>query len=140
VDSIGVFLKNSTEMAEIDEDDMERVYAHTWRLVHRNNQSFPVARIDGADVRLSRFIMHSSPNDGFFVEHVNGNHLDCRKDSLRRVPAPFDPSTSWDRRRRIAVASCYHLDLTKKRSDKTYTCTKCGTTFVITATKTPDTP
>jgi len=128
----------SDNLAYIDEEDGPRVNAHTWRVRVQNNKMFPVARIDGSSIRLSRFIMDSTPNDGMFVVPENGDAFDCRKANLTKIPAPFDTSKSWDSRNALSAKlppferlpknsdeDCNHPALIASTEPGDYTCLRC---------------
>lgn len=66
--------------AMVDEDDYERVSAHTWG--HRGTRiMYPCSNFNGTFVSLHRFICAAPP--GMVVDHVNGDTFDNRKANLR---------------------------------------------------------
>jgi HNH endonuclease len=71
-------------VAIVDDDDFERVNMHSWcasNASKNNNVPRAEARINKKLVRMHRFIL-SAPK-GSYVDHVNHNTLDNRKENLR---------------------------------------------------------
>lgn len=61
----------------IDPEDYPRVKEYKWGL----NHGYITSKINGREVRLSRFILNI--NDGSLVQYLNGNSLDNRKYNFR---------------------------------------------------------
>ena len=73
--------------ALIDDDDVDRVYAHMWS-VHTprkdaSSTNYAKACINGKMVSMHRFILNVTT--GQVVDHINGDGLDNRKENLRIV-------------------------------------------------------
>lgn len=75
--------------ALVSDEDAPRVLAHKWSYHGTGNYACRMIRTttaDGQPVRrkhmLHRFIMGDIP-EGFDVDHINGNGLDCRRENLR---------------------------------------------------------
>lgn len=68
---------NDTILA--DAEDYEKLSKHSWCLMQGK---YPVARIDGANIKMSRYLFGSITSE-MVVDHINGNTLDNRKQNLR---------------------------------------------------------
>ncbi len=66
--------------ALIDDDDAIEVSRHSWRSHKGRNTMYA---INGSGQSLHRLVMRNTLCDGFLVDHVNGDGLDCRKGNLR---------------------------------------------------------
>jgi hypothetical protein len=68
----------------IDEIDAPQIAACNWQVVFGNSENLPYAKgcPDGKKwVRLHRFLM--DPQDGFVVDHIDGDTLNNRRSNLR---------------------------------------------------------
>lgn len=85
IDTIGSMDVELTQgkTAIIDNEDAERVMAHSWCFDASNG--YPVSRINGTRVRLHRFIMEGCTSK--YIDHINRNKLDNRKINLRPCTA-----------------------------------------------------
>ncbi len=72
-------------VALVSDEDFERVNKYNWCVDIKKTNAYAVAKIDKKNVFLHRFIMKADP--GTFVDHINGNGLDCRRENLRFVTA-----------------------------------------------------
>lgn len=68
-------------VAIIDTVDCDRVAQYTWCAQSDTHRVYARARVNGAFVRLHRFILYAPP--GVDVDHINGNGLDNRRSNLR---------------------------------------------------------
>lgn len=145
MDIVFVPLKNSTEYAMIDAEDDDRVSQYSWRVQMFNGKPVPVTQIDGRQVRLNRFVLGCTPGDGYFVAPDSGDFLDCRKENLSRVEAPFDPSNSWKNRKKqprprftftpkSENSDCNHPVFTLTDMPGVYICVRCDQIVSITST------
>jgi hypothetical protein len=82
------FALSRGQWALINTSDFREVIKHAWscRISGANHtQLYAEAniKVDGwwRRVALHRFLM--KPPDGTFVDHINGNGLDCRRDNMR---------------------------------------------------------
>jgi len=70
----------------VDDDMAPLILSRCWHIADRKRGIYFSTTIkfpDGRyrDVKLHRFIMEVPP--GLLVDHINGNHLDCRRRNLR---------------------------------------------------------
>lgn len=63
-----------------DKVDLEMVKKHRWRV---DSYGYPVTRINNRNYRLTRLILN--PPKDLYVDHVNGNPQDNRRENLRVV-------------------------------------------------------
>jgi hypothetical protein len=79
-----IYMKNKkdTEVKEIlvDEEDWHELMRSSWT----NNQGYAMGQIDRNYWRMHRYIMQTTDKD-IFIDHINGNRLDNRKQNLREV-------------------------------------------------------
>lgn len=68
--------------AAVDLADVPRVAAHRWSL---DQTGYAKGAINRRRVYLHRFILHCHRSDGWEVDHLNGDKLDCRRSNLRKV-------------------------------------------------------
>lgn len=68
------------KLIKIDDEDYDKFSGFKWSVTQRG---YCVAYKNGKRVLLHRLIM--PPGDGFFVDHINGNTFDNRKENLRIV-------------------------------------------------------
>ncbi|WP_112227865.1 HNH endonuclease [Lentzea atacamensis] len=84
-------------VALVDDEDYERVCEHTWEASF-TNQVYALRKYKNDDGRTARESLHDflmSPPDGFRVEHVDGDRLNCQRENLRLVevePKTKDPA------------------------------------------------
>jgi hypothetical protein len=133
VSIVYVPLINSPRFAIVDDEDGPRVLQHQWRLRVQNGKQWPVARIDGKDVRLSRFVMRMATLNGVQVITDRNNPLDCRKKSLQTAPIPFSQLAARDKRkarqekrRKSEEPRCRHLF--ELAESGRYACLRCKVT------------
>jgi hypothetical protein len=86
-------LGNHDSPALVDEDDYAAVSTYSWCM---SSTGHVVARVDGAVVLLGRLLLE--PASELAVIHLNGDHLDFRRENLRMV----DWSTMMQRQRKRA--------------------------------------
>lgn len=71
----------------IDPEDYEIIVSHDWRLNRKKyeiqNQAYFQAAVKGKTIHLHREIMGCIHGDKKYVDHIDGNTLDCRKSNLR---------------------------------------------------------
>lgn len=79
---------NNTILA--DAEDYEKLSKHSWCLMQGK---YPVARIDGTNIKMSRYLFDNLTSK-MFVDHINGNTLDNRKQNLR-ICTPQE--NSWNK-------------------------------------------
>ena len=63
----------------IDEEDRKKVEKYRWHV----NSGYLRGWVGNKKMRLQNYII--SPPDGYYVDHINGNPLDNRKENLRIV-------------------------------------------------------
>lgn len=100
-------------IAFVDAIDFDRVSQHTWQSSRSEKQVYAKTTIDGRGVYLHRFVLNAvMPN---YVDHRNGNGLDCRRANLRLATNAQNvrnqrPKTgrfkgvSWDKKRQKWLA------------------------------------
>lgn len=62
------------------DEDKDIIMSHSW---HINNRGYVAAGINGKYFLMHRFILNLKHEDGLFVDHINQNKLDNRRDNLR---------------------------------------------------------
>lgn len=75
-DSLGVIVGQ----AMVDNEDVESVEKHKWHLI---NSGYVIGYDDS---NQTKFLLHNylmGTKDGFIIDHINHNKLDCRKANLR---------------------------------------------------------
>lgn len=77
---VEIKLKNGTCIL-IDDDDFEKVSKFKWHVSKIKYAHYAVSRINGKTVYLHRLVMDAPK--GTYVDHINMNGLDCRKENLR---------------------------------------------------------
>jgi len=79
-----IYMKNkkNDEVKEIlvDEEDWHELMRSSWT----NNVGYAMGQIDRKYWRMHRYIMQTTDKD-IFIDHINGNRLDNRKENLREV-------------------------------------------------------
>jgi hypothetical protein len=70
-----------------DECDLPIINGHRWKLNRKKyeiqDQAYFQASIKGDTIHLHRVIMGLSRGDKLYVDHIDGNTLDCRRSNLR---------------------------------------------------------
>ena len=77
--------------AIVDNDDVEDVARHKW---HLTNSGYVIGYHCSEG---TKFLLHNyvkKPKDGFIVDHINHNPLDCRKENLRYLTQSINTLTS----------------------------------------------
>lgn len=71
--------------ALVDGDDYERVRGYRWSVGGNGDYVLRYFRHEGRKTAesLHRTVMRCVRGDGVVVDHVNGDHLDCRRSNLR---------------------------------------------------------
>jgi hypothetical protein len=81
-----IYMKNkkNNELKEIlvDEEDWHGLMQSSWS----NNTGYAIGTIDGKPLKMHRYIMKTIDSKTF-IDHINGNRLDNRKENLREVTA-----------------------------------------------------
>lgn len=74
--------KNNNVYALVDDDDYEKLSKHTW-LLTIYGYARSMIKVDGKykNTAMHRLIMKAKK--GMFLDHINGNKLDNRKENLR---------------------------------------------------------
>ena len=62
----------------IDDEDLEQLKKHSWCI---SKTGYAVANINGRTTKMHRYLMKAQ--NGYVVDHINGNPLDNRKCNLR---------------------------------------------------------
>jgi hypothetical protein len=79
-----IYMKNkkTSELKEIlvDEEDWHKLMQSSWS----NNTGYAMGQIDKKYWRMHRYIMQITDSN-IFIDHINGNRLDNRKENLRKV-------------------------------------------------------
>ena len=90
-----VILKNTNGVvvghAIVDNDDIDDVSKHRW---HLTNTGYVIGYDDN---NKTKFLLHNyvkKPKDGFVIDHINHNPLDCRKENLRYITQSINILTS----------------------------------------------
>ena len=66
----------------VDDEDVGRCSAYSWFIFTvSGGLKYAAANVDGKRIYLHRFITNAQP--GQYVDHINGNSLDNRKENLR---------------------------------------------------------
>jgi hypothetical protein len=82
--SIAIILTQG-KVAIIDADDLERVRRYQWfacKDADTPGEFYARGKVNGRSVPLHRFILKAKDGNRF-VDHKNGDRLDCRKQNLR---------------------------------------------------------
>lgn len=79
--SVACIPVGSHHFALIDQEDWERVIAHSWLPRVTDHNVYAATRIDGRQVFLHRFVLGAELPA--LVDHINRIGLDCRKTNLR---------------------------------------------------------
>lgn len=67
-----------------DEEDFDIIASYNWFVVkNRSNNFYVAARIPHSHKNASKMKMHNLVTGFWFVDHINGNGLDNRKENLR---------------------------------------------------------
>lgn len=80
-----ILLRNKTADALVDDDDHERYGLLRW---HLSDRGYAVRRAAGQDGKKKTTYLHREimkTPAGLFVDHINRNRLDNRKENLRNV-------------------------------------------------------
>lgn len=74
---------NEKDKAVIDEDDVDRVSKHKWY----SSRKYVITRLAPTNkfIRLHRYVLGCEDSSRPFVDHINRNPLDNRKENLRKV-------------------------------------------------------
>lgn len=71
----------------IDKDDKEKTQAHHWRISHKKNKVYAVSgNVKIGNIYLHNFILNHAHQDGYEIDHIDGNSFNNRKSNLRIVP------------------------------------------------------
>lgn len=71
----------------IDKDDKEKTQAHHWRVSHKKNKVYAVSgNVKIGNIYLHNFILNHAHQDGYEIDHIDGNSFNNRKSNLRIVP------------------------------------------------------
>lgn len=80
---VAVITTTKGEEILIDEEDLPLVQGFGWYVwTNPNKPRYAVAKIGGKQIRMHRILMNPSGKEQF-VDHVNGNGLDNRRENLR---------------------------------------------------------
>jgi len=83
--SVWIPLSCSNEFTLIDAGDFSFVSAHSWYLNKKDRDTnYAHTTINGKKIKLHQFLL-GKPDDGFVIDHVNGDGLDNRRSNLRFV-------------------------------------------------------
>lgn len=91
-------------VALVDDDDAPMVLAHKWCAFVTPSTVYAVRGIKRADGGRTTTRLHNFLTGWKFVDHVDGNGLDCRRANLR--PATYAQNT-WNQKRRSSNTSGY---------------------------------
>lgn len=70
----------------IDKDDKEKIQARHWRVSHKKNKVYAVSgNVKIGNIYLHNFISNYTHQDGYEVDHIDGNSFNNRKSNLRIV-------------------------------------------------------
>lgn len=69
------------KVAIVDDEDYSKISAYKWYVSGKNGNAYAATRINGGNVQMHRFILN--PKSGVFVDHINRNPFDNRKENLR---------------------------------------------------------
>ena len=72
-----IFVKNSSEPALVDREDVEKVINHRW---YKNTNGYAMA---ANWMLMHRMVLGLTKDDPVKVDHINGDPLDNRKKNLR---------------------------------------------------------
>ena len=78
VGDVATLTTNSGQVILVDADDVDRLRDYTWCI---SGNGYAMSRTFGPAVILHRLVMDADP--GMYVDHINGNILDNRKQNLR---------------------------------------------------------
>ena len=72
----------------VDDDDFEKVSSYRWRLCGKGPNKYAITNSPRklgvrTGILMHRMLMGAEKGDGKFVDHINGNGLDNRRENLR---------------------------------------------------------
>jgi hypothetical protein len=103
--------------AMVSPEDFEEINSHKWRVINNHNDTFYAIRRRYDNGRRKHVIMHREimhPQDGFVVDHEDGNGLNNTRDNLRIVTAA---QNSYNRRKYIKKCSSKYKGVSRRRRD-----------------------
>lgn len=113
-----VIVVNGAEVL-IDTEDLDRVLAHRWSVDKLpGGEQYIRCRTKGLSTPLHRFIM-SAPK-GVLVEHVNGNHLDNRKENLRVVTYAEKRQATVNNQQGDSASGVKNVSITREPDGRQY--------------------
>jgi hypothetical protein len=117
--NVGILaLQNETVL--IDIEDYEKVSKCACTVVEVGGKKYVNVRLQSRKlVRLHRLVMNAT-NENLFVDHINGNGLDCRKENLRIVTAA---QNSQNRKKTSSKMTSKYIGVFRaSRNNKFYAC------------------
>jgi len=96
----------------VDDEDISRIQERHWYVnkaqVRKHNLYYfyndRICNSKKETITLHRYIFGAVKGDGYSIDHVNGNTLDCRKENLRRC---LNRDNVKNSRKRIVASSHY---------------------------------
>lgn len=78
---IKVISKGVEHVILVDDEDFGKVSQYTWSISHRSNTKYVRTFPKGKHLKMERLVVFTPK--GMFIDHINHNGLDNRKENLR---------------------------------------------------------